>query len=103
MKINIIGDGAFGSFLKELLAPHFELDSDATSHLLAVPYNVYEGIAKKIIAIQPNAHFINVCSIQEEPTNILLGATQKVTSIHPLFGPRTPADKRNSILTYQYG
>jgi hypothetical protein len=29
MKLTIIGDGSFGSFMKELLAPHFDICDDA--------------------------------------------------------------------------
>lgn len=37
MKIQIIGEGSFGSFLNELLSPIFEIDKDADSVILAVP------------------------------------------------------------------
>ena len=37
MKIQIIGEGSFGTFLNELLAPIFEIDNLADSVILAVP------------------------------------------------------------------
>ena len=98
MRLTIIGDGAFGSFLKELLDPHFELVHDADSVILAVPISAYEDVSRK----NKGKHLINVCSLQEPSTKICLKHSDRVTSIHPLFGRRTPADKRNSILTYSY-
>jgi|GEM_PF-1203084 len=100
-KIAIIGDGSFGTFLRDLLDPHFEITSiteDAESVILAVPASAYNEVGKRF----KHKHLINVCSVQEPTTNILLKHTERVTSIHPLFGKRTPADKRNSILTYTY-
>jgi prephenate dehydrogenase len=97
MKLQIIGDGAFGSFLKELLSPHFELCDDAFSVVLAVPISAYDDVASK----NKNKHLINVCSVQKPSTEICLKYSLDVTSIHPLFGRRTPTDKRNSIITHQ--
>lgn len=93
--LNIVGDGAFGSFLKELLAPKFEFSDFADSVVLAVPIQAYDELGEKY----KNKHLINVCSVQELSTNILLKYTDKVTSIHPLFGRRTPDIRRNSIFT----
>jgi prephenate dehydrogenase len=98
MKLTIIGEGAFGSFMKELLALHFEICDDADSVMLAVPISAYEEVACK----NKGKHFINVCSVQKPSTDICLKHSDRVTSIHPLFGRRTPADKRNSILTYSF-
>lgn len=98
MKLKIIGDGAFGSFFKELLTPHFEICDDANSIVLAVPISAYESIAKE----NEGKHLINVCSVQKPTTDICLKYTDEVTSIHPLFGRRTPKEKRNCILTYSY-
>ena len=95
MKINIIGDGSFGTFLNELLAPLFEIDASADSVILAVPISAYDSVA----AENSHKHLINVCSVQKPSTDTLLKYTSSVTSIHPLFGRRTPADKRNSIVT----
>lgn len=108
MNINIIGDGSFGTFLKKELPNYgFKLDDLAETVILAVPFSAYENLAEKLIkssfgSPKPHSHFINVCSVQKPSTDILLKYTDKVTSIHPLFGARTPADKRNSILTYLY-
>jgi prephenate dehydrogenase len=88
----------FGNFLKELLAPHCELtDSMAPTIILAVPASAYEECGR--FYGQTTCHLVNVCSIQKPTTDALLKYTDNVTSIHPLFGKRTPADKRNSILT----
>ena len=95
MKINIIGDGSFGTFLKELLAPIFDIDEAADSVILAVPISAYASVA----ADNREKHLINVCSVQKPSTDIILKYSPHVTSIHPLFGARTPADKRNAILT----
>ncbi|HKX83761.1 MAG TPA: hypothetical protein VJL58_06065 [Pyrinomonadaceae bacterium] len=95
MKIHIIGDGAFGTFLKQLLAPHFEVVADAKSVILAVPISAYETLASD----HRDKHLINVCSVQKPSTDHLQRYTDNVTSIHPLFGERTPADKRNAIVT----
>lgn len=98
MKIQIVGDGSFGSFLKnELPKVGFELVDSADSIILAIPFSSYEDFCSN----NRDKHFINVCSIQEPSTNICLKYSKRVTSIHPLFGARTPADKRNSILTYR--
>ena len=95
MKIKIIGDGSFGTFLNELLTPLFDIDADANSVILAVPISAYDSIA----AENRDKHLINVCSVQKPSTDILLKHTLAVTSIHPLFGRQTPTDKRNSIVT----
>ena len=100
-KIFIIGNGSFGTFLTDLLDPHFEvcLSADkAESIILAVPASAYNEIGERF----KDKHLVNVCSVQKPTTDILLKHTDRVTSIHPLFGKRTPADKRNSILTYSF-
>lgn len=98
MKIQIVGDGAFGSFLKELLSPFFELSNDADSVILAVPLSAYDEVASK----HKGKHLINVCSVQKPSTDICLKHSDRVTSLHPLFGRRTPTDKRHTIWTYSY-
>ncbi len=95
MKIHIIGNGSFGTFLNELLAPIFEIDATAESVILAVPISAYDSVASD----KREKHLINVCSVQKPSTDIILKYTPYVTSIHPLFGARTPAEKRNAILT----
>ncbi len=95
MKISIIGNGAFGSFLNELLRPHFDITDDAESVILAVPISAYESVA----AENRHRHLINVCSVQRPSTEFLLKATETVTCLHPLFGVRTPVERRNTIVT----
>jgi len=98
MKINIIGNGAFGSFLNELLAPHFEITESAQSVILAVPIFAYEEVGEKWAS--KGKHLINVCSVQKPSMDKLFRFTDNVTGIHPLFGRRTPVDKRNTIITH---
>jgi len=98
MKLQIIGDGSFGSFLKEILAPHFEILPEADSVILAVPFSAYENVASS----NEGKHLINVCSVQKPSTDICLKYSDRVTSLHPLFGRRTPIEKRNTIWTYSY-
>lgn len=100
MKLTIIGNGSFGSFLKELLADKFDICESAESVVLAVPIMAYNEMG---LEYGDRKHLINVCSVQEPSTDILRRHTDEVTSIHPLFGRRTPADKRNSILTWRCG
>jgi prephenate dehydrogenase len=95
MKIGIIGKGSFGTFLESILAPHFELADDAESIILAVPISAYEPIASE----NRGKHLINVCSVQQPSTEHLLRYTNAVTSLHPLFGSRTPIEGRNAIVT----
>jgi prephenate dehydrogenase len=95
MKINIIGDGSFGAFLRALLSPVFDLDETADSVIMAVPISAYDAVASE----NRDKHLINVCSVQKPSTDIILKYTPNVTGIHPLFGNRTPADRRNAIVT----
>ena len=95
MKVNIIGDGSFGRFLKQILPPVFDIDEKAESVILAVPISAYESVA----AANSDRHLINVCSVQKPSMDMALKHTPNVTGLHPLFGQRTPADRRNSILT----
>lgn len=95
MKITILGNGAFGTFLKELLAEEFKICDNAESVILAVPLSAYLEVGTQY----QKRHLINVCSVQKPSTDILLQLTERVTSIHPLFGTRTPVDKRNAIMT----
>lgn len=99
MKLRIVGsDGVFGSFLTGLLKPFVEFDTNADTVILAVPFSAYESVAKE----HAGKHLVNVCSIQKPTTDICLKHSERVTSIHPLFGPRTPAHKRNALLTYSF-
>jgi prephenate dehydrogenase len=97
MKINIIGRGAFGSFLMGLVFKHgFEFDEKADTVILAVPISAYSEVARA----NAGKHLINVCSVQRPSMDICLKHSDRVTGIHPLFGSRTPSDRWNSILTY---
>ena len=95
MKINILGSGPFGRFLRELTEPFFEFGEDAKTVILAVPISAYNSLAKCYI----DRHLVNVCSTQGPSTDILLRHTANITCIHPLFGRNTPADKRYAIVT----
>jgi hypothetical protein len=84
--------------MKELLFPVFELCNDADSVMLAVPLSAYEDVCSK----NKEKHLINVCSVQKPSTDICLKHSDRVTSLHPLFGRRTPSNKRNTIVTHSY-
>lgn len=104
LKLKIIGNGAFGSFLSDILAEHLCLTDDiseASSFVLAVPISSYETVAIDINKKHSNPHLINVCSVQSLSTKIINKYSNQITSIHPLFGKRTPIDFRNSILTFK--
>lgn len=105
MKIQIIGDGSFGTFLKTLLNGPFEICYEADVIILAVPISAYSSVVRNCMneRLHSELHFINVCSVQEPSTQEVETFTDWVTSIHPLFGPRTPPDKRHAILTQRCG
>ena len=100
LRVEIIGDGAFGKFLGELLSNHILHTEHSYIKILAVPASSYDACGRYYGA-DPKSLLVNVCSIQKPTTDALLKYTDRVTSIHPLFGRRTPADKRNSILTHR--
>jgi prephenate dehydrogenase len=95
MNITIEGNGVFGTFLRKELSAHVNIDDDSSVVILAVPASAYEAMALK----HQNKHLINVCSIQEDTTSTCLETSSLVTSIHPMFGPRSPADGRSCIVT----
>ena len=95
MKVEIIGSGIFGTFLKELLAPHVTFHKNADDVILAVPLDAYEQVASQ----NAGKHLINVCSVQRDTNEICLRHTENVTGIHPLFGPRSLDSDKVSILT----
>lgn len=97
MKINIIGDGSFGTFLQEILPPVFEIDENAETVILAVPISAYDSVA----LANREKHLINVCSVQKPSLDMALKHTPNVTGIHPLFGQRTPVERRSSIVTHE--
>lgn len=85
--MKVVGDGVFGTFLKSILNIDL-VEENPKSVILAVPLSAYAEVSKQYAGLWQ----INVCSVQEESTNICLENTDKVTSIHPLFGPRTPKE-----------
>ena len=97
MKIHIIGAGSFGTFLNELLLSVFEIADNAETVILAVPISAYDSVA----VANREKHLINVCSVQKPSLEMALKHTPNVTGIHPLFGQRTPAERRSSIVTHE--
>jgi prephenate dehydrogenase len=95
LKIHIVGNGVFGTFLKEIFTPYVEFSEKAEHVFMAVPFDAYEVVAKKYA----NKHLINVCSIQEEPNRICQQYSKIVTGIHPMFGPRSPDTGRSAAVT----
>ncbi len=97
MKLTIIGRGTFGTFLSNLFAPYAEIVEDSENVILAVPYDAYEDVANT----HAGKHLINVCSVQREPNKICLKYSDRVTGIHPMFGPRSPRTNRTAVLTHE--
>lgn len=93
--VNIEGNGVFGTFLKVILTPFCEFSEQADIVILAVPFNAYEEVANK----HAGKHLVNVCSVQDVTNNLCLSASDRVTGIHPMFGPRSPEDGRTCIIT----
>jgi prephenate dehydrogenase len=97
MNIHIEGQGVFGKFLAELLPQYgFTIDIEAPAVILAIPFSGYQEAAPRF----QNRYLINVCSVQLPSNDIICRSTTHFTGLHPLFGPRTPEDKRSSILTH---
>ncbi len=97
MQITVVGDGMFGRFLKNELASHADLIADADTVILAVPVSAVAEVAQRY----QGRHLVNVCSVQRRPTADCLHHSARVTSIHPMFGPNSPATGRTCILTHQ--
>lgn len=95
MNITIEGNGVFGTFLRKELSAHVNIDELSGVVILAVPASAYEAMALK----HRGKHLVNVCSVQEDTTNICLVYSDLVTSIHPMFGPRSPSEGRSCIVT----
>lgn len=102
----MVGQGVFGTFLAKELGEHatsvvFDTDDNVDMSkidivVLAVPANAYREVANKY----NNYHIVNVCSIQDSTTVELIESGAKhFTSIHPMFGPRSPREGRTCILT----
>ena len=96
MDIHIVGDGVFGTFLRKELSPYVAFNESADIVILAVPASAYEEIAAQF----SGKHLINVCSVQMDTTVKCCMHSNRVTSIHPMFGPRSPVEGRTAILTW---
>jgi prephenate dehydrogenase len=96
MKISIIGDGVFGRFLRSELAAHAEIAAEADTVIIAVPVSAYDAVA----AAHAGKHLVNVCSVQEKPNRDCLRHSDRVTGIHPMFGPQSPKTNRTCIVTH---
>lgn len=96
MKIAIIGRGVFGTFLAKELGAHAEISDDADIVIPAVPVSAYESVAEKY----KGRHLVNVCSVQRAPNDVCLRWSDRVTGIHPMFGPQSPAANRSCIVTH---
>ena len=96
MKIKIIGQGVFGSFLAKELGKHAAISDDAEIVIMAVPVTAYDDVAQK----HAGRHLVNVCSVQRKATEACLKHSPKVTGIHPMFGPQSPVDGRTCIVTH---
>lgn len=100
MKIGVIGDGVFGTFLKKefhkAIPDRFDLDyTNADILILAVPSSAYDQVAQT----HHDKHLVNVCSTQAKTNYVCSKWSDRVTGIHPLFGPRTAPSARNAIVT----
>ena len=102
MNVKIVGDGVFGTFLKQQLTGKvwmgelIDLVDDADIVILAVPASAYEEVAKA----HAGKCLVNVCSVQEDTTNICLKYSDHVISVHPMFGPRSPDEGKTCLVTY---
>jgi len=100
MKVAIVGDGVFGTFLKKELAAHCKIVGydDADYAILAVPVSAYDEAACE----WQHKHLVNICSVQTEADRICkIYNPRKMTSIHPMFGPNSPKEGRTCIVTHK--
>lgn len=95
MKISIVGRGVFGTFLLKELEKYAEIDDAADTVLMAVPVTAYADVAGK----HKGRHLVNVCSVQRQPNEDCLKYSDRVTGIHPMFGPQSPVTNRTCIVT----
>lgn len=95
IEVTIEGDGVFGTFLRTVLAPFCLITDDADIVILAVPFHAYDEVA----AAHAGKHLVNVCSVQEQTNTTCLKYSTRVTGIHPMFGPRSPAAGRTCLVT----
>lgn len=98
MNISIVGMGVFGSFLKKELEDHAKIvdEDDADFIILAVPISAFDEVAVRHVG----KHLINVCSVQRRSNEICKTFSDKVTGIHPMFGPNSPKEGRTCIVTH---
>lgn len=96
MKIKIVGQGVFGTFLTRELGSHAEISDDADIVIMAVGVHAYETVA----SAHAGKHLVNVCSVQRVPNETCLRHSNRVTGLHPMFGPQSPITNRTCILTY---
>lgn len=116
--LGIIGVGAFGAFMAEHLAPHFDLvlhDKDKSAGkvaaklkakvgtlkdaaacdilVLAVPVQKLADVAKQVaLYVRPGTLVLDVGSVKVKPTQQLKKALPKnvdIVGTHPLFGPQS--------------
>lgn len=98
ISVNIVGQGLFGAFLADLFQEQgIVLDEHSDHVILAVPFDAYNDVARQ----HAGKHLINVCSVQESTNTICIQCSDRVTGIHPLFGPRSPIEGRTSIVTHE--
>jgi hypothetical protein len=96
--VTIVGNGGFGSYLHRSLSQYCQIIDDADIVILAVPFDAYEEVASQYA----NKHLVNVCSVQGPTNDICLKYSDRVTGIHPLFGPQTsllPGSTKTSLVT----
>ena len=97
MEITIIGQGLFGTFLRqEFESQGVSVIEDADIIILAVPVSSYPEVSERF----QGKHLVNVCSVQEFSNNICIQNSHRVTGIHPMFGPRSPKKNRTSVVTH---
>lgn len=101
MNFNIEGNGIFGGFFKEFLVDSnmFTYKSNARVVILAVPEHAFEEVCKK----HSGKVLVNVCSVQHHTNLICSKYSDRVVGIHPMFGLRTPVNKRSSVVTHSTG
>lgn len=114
MRIGVIGQGGFGTFVVTVLPPNSEVvahdcapERNTTGTtldevvavdllLLAVPLAAYDGLLPRIAPmLRPETLVVDVCSVKLVPTQCiqeLLPTHKRILMTHPLFGPRTAAD-----------
>ncbi len=95
MKLQIVGNGYYGKFLRKIFADYVDFAEDSETIILAVPAEAYPEVAKKF----RGKHLVNICSVQEETNYICQKFSKNVTGFHPLFGPKSFDKNRRGILT----